>query len=109
MDDFSPIIIRKTIFKVDENRIYKIDVDATITFQELKKILASAAHLPKNGFKIFRENIDYTDSYDEVTLLEIFPDLQIIEFDLKILSEITIGTNEDVQITVKIKIDEQLS
>ena len=106
MDDFSPIIIRKTIFKVDENRIYKIDVDATITFQELKKILASAAHLPKNGFKIFRENIDYTDSYDEVTLLEIFPDLQIIEFDLKILSEITIGTNEDVQITVKIKIDE---
>ena len=106
MDDYSPIIIRKTIFKVDENRTYKIDVDATITFSELKKILASAAHLPKNGFKIYREKIDYTDSYENITLLEIFPDLQIIEFELKILSEISIGTNEDVQITVKIKIDE---
>ena len=105
MEDKVKVNIKKTIFRVDEKRTYNIDVDAIVTFFELKKILASAAHLPLIGFKIYHEGEDFTDNYDEETLFSIFPDLNEIIFDLRINAELIDETEENL-ISVKLNLNQ---
>ena len=105
MEDKAKINIKKTIFRVDEKRTYNIDVDATVNFFELKKILASAAHLPRNGFRIYHEGEDYTDNYEEETLFSTFPDLNEIIFDLRINAELIDETEENL-ISVKLNLNQ---
>lgn len=76
--------IRQTVFKVDKDKVYTFDVNSTITFHYLKRMISAAAHLPKNGFRIYHNNDDYTDQ-DEFTLCSFFPDQQRIEFTLQIV------------------------
>ena len=45
--------IKKIITTIDNDKSYSIDVDETTTFSEFKKILAGAAHLLKNCFRIY--------------------------------------------------------
>ena len=56
--------IKKIIAKVDDDKSYSIDVDETTTFYEFKKILAAAAHLLKNCFRIYYEDQEYNYEYD---------------------------------------------
>lgn len=73
------VIIRTIITTIDnEKKTYSIDIDESITFYELKKILSSGAHLLKNTFRLFHENQEYTNEYDENTIKEIFPHLDKI-------------------------------
>ena len=105
MEDIDKVSIKKTIFRVDEKRTYNIDVDSTVTFFELKKILASAAHLPRNGFRIYHEGEDFTDNYEEETLFSVFPELNQIIFDLRINAELIDETEENL-ISVKLNLNQ---
>ena len=95
-------MIRQTIFKVEKEKEYTIDVDETTNMRELKKILANAAHLRKNSFKIYHQNKDYTNDFDEDILLELFPNEQKIYFTL-----IKIELKEEIEDAV-LQIDNNL-
>ena len=71
--------IKKIITTIDkDNKSYSIDLDETNTFYEFKKIISGAAHLLKNCFRIFHENHEYTNDYDDNTIQELFPTLNPI-------------------------------
>ena len=81
--------LKKIIITTEDNLIYTLDLDETTTFLEFKKIFACTAHLLKNCFRIYHANIDkeYTNDYDNMTIKEIFPDLDPIKlriFQMKI-------------------------
>ena len=78
--------IRKAIFIVDKNRRYAFDVNQNINIYKLKKMLIAASNLGKIGLRIFHEGVEYTDR-DPDCLDELFPDLQVVEFTLKISYE----------------------
>ena len=59
--------IKKIITTLDNEKSYSIDVDESTTFYEFKKILASAAHLLKNCFRLYLGNQEYTNDYDDQT------------------------------------------
>ena len=67
-----------TITTIDNEKSYSIDVDETTTFYEFKKILSAAAHLLKNCFRIYHEEQEYTNDYDDNTIQEMFPELDPI-------------------------------
>ena len=94
--------IKKVITKVDDDKSYSIDVDETTTFYEFKKILAAAAHLLKNCFRIFHEEQEYTNDYDDNTIKEMFPDLNPIP--LRIVSNKEVYEYEDELISIKFNI-----
>ena len=96
-----PKIIRQTIFQVRDGKEYTIDVDETTEIRELKKILSHAAHLRKNSFNIYHNNIDYTKNYDDNTLLQLFPNEQKIYFTL-ICSNNLENLEEDISIQIDI-------
>src|SRR3569833_1126499 len=76
--------IRQALFIVDKNRSYKFDVNQTITIHGLKKMIVAAANLGKNGLRVFHKGTEYTEMEDS-TLVELFPDLQLVEFTLQIV------------------------
>ena len=78
--------IRKAIFIVDKNRRYAFDVNQNINIYKLKKMLIAASNLGKIGLRIFHEGVEYTDR-DPDCLDQLFPDLQVVEFTLKISYE----------------------
>ena len=97
------INIKKIIAKVDDDKSYSIDVDETTTFYEFKKILAAAAHLLKNCFRIYYEDQEYTYEYDDNTIKELF--LNIDPVPLKIYSNKDVNEFEDELISVRFNIN----
>ena len=70
--------IKKIITTIDNEKTYSFDVDETITFYEFKKILAASSHLLKNCFKIYYQQHEYTNDYNDNTLHELFPGIDLI-------------------------------
>ena len=95
--------IKKIITTVDNEKSYSIDVDESTTFYEFKKILASAAHLLKNCFRIYLGNQEYTNDYDDNTIQEMFPDLDPVP--LRIISNKDVYEFEDELISVRFNIN----
>ena len=101
--------IKKIITTIDDGKSYSIDVDETTTFHEFKKILVGAAHLLKNCFRIYHGNTDkeYTNDYDDMTIKEIFSDLdpvplRIISFqDLDELEKELISVSFNINVPCK--------
>ena len=96
------VSIKKIITTVDDEKSYSIDVDTTTTFYEFKKILASAAHLLKNCFRIYLQDQEYTNDYDDNTIQEMFPDLDPVP--LRIISNKDINEFEEELVSVSFKI-----
>ena len=95
--------IKKIITTIDDDKSYSIDVDETICFREFKKILAGAAHLLKNCFRIYHEQQEYTNDYDDSTIQEMFPNLDPIP--LRIISNKDVYEFEDELISVRFNIN----
>ena len=75
--------IVKAIFILDKNRRYGFDVNQNITIHLLKKMIDAAANLNRAHLRIFHEGTEYT-SYDDSTLENLFPSLDLIIFDLTV-------------------------
>ena len=75
--------IVKTIFILDKNRRYSFDVNQNITIRLLKNMIDSAANLNRAHLRIFHEGKEYT-SYDNFSLDNLFPELNIIIFNLTV-------------------------
>ena len=71
--------IIQTLFIVDKNRKYLFDVNQDILIKKLKNMISSASGLNKVGLRLFHEGKEYTE-YDESSLDELFPNLDLIEF-----------------------------
>ena len=97
------VIIKKIITKVDDDKSYSIDVDGTTTFYEFKKILAGAAHLLKNCFRVYHGQQEYTNEYDDMTIQEIFPNLD--EIPLTIKSNNDVYEFEDELVSIRFNIN----
>ena len=95
--------IKKIITTIDDDKSYSIDVDETICFREFKKILAGAAHLLKNCFRIYHEQQEYTNDYDDNTIQEMFPNLDPIP--LRIITNKDVYEFEDELISVRFNIN----
>ena len=95
--------IKKIITTIDDEKSYSIDVDETTTFYEFKKILAAAAHLLKNCFRIYHQQQEYTNDFDDNTIQEMFPDLNPIP--LRIISNKDVYEYEDELISVRFNIN----
>ena len=70
--DLEQTNIKKIITTIDNEKSYSIDVDETTTFYEFKKILASAAHLLKNCFRLYLEEQEYTNDYDHLSYSDVY-------------------------------------
>ena len=99
MQEQEPKVIRQTIFQVQKEKEYTIDVDETTNIKELKKILAHAAHLRKNSFKIYHNDIEFTQNFNDKTIYELFPKEQKIYFTL-VISDFEEEEEEDCLIEV---------
>lgn len=75
--------IRQVLFVLDKNRNYKFDVNQTVTIKGLKKMIVAAANLGKSDLRVFHRGTEFTE-YEDSTLEELFPDLQLVEFTLSI-------------------------
>jgi len=95
--------IKKIITTIDDEKSYSIDVDETTTFYEFKKILAGAAHLLKNCFRIYHEQKEYTNDDDDQSIKELFPDLDPVP--LRIISNQDVYEFEDELISLKFNIN----
>ena len=95
--------IKKIITTIDDDKSYSIDVDETTTFYDFKKILSAAAHLLKNGFRIYHQDQEYTNDYDDNTIQEMFPNLDTIP--LRIVSNKDVYEFEDELISVRFNIN----
>ena len=102
MEEEQPTI-KKIITTIDNEKSYSIDVDETTTFYEFKKILSAAAHLLKNCFRIYHQQQEYTNDYDDNTIQELFPDLDPIP--LRIISNKDVYEFEDELISVRFNIN----
>ena len=103
MEEENQTRIKKIITTIDDEKSYSIDVDETTTFYEFKKILAAAAHLLKNCFRIYHEQQEYTNDYDDNTIQEMFADLDPIP--LRIVSNKDVYEFEDELISVRFNIN----
>ena len=81
-DQSHPKIV-KTIFILDKSRRYSFDVNQNIKINLLKRMIDAAANLNRAHLRIFHEGKEYT-SYDESSLDILFPDLNIIIFNLSV-------------------------
>ena len=73
---------------IDDEKSYSIDVDDTTTFYEFKKILAGAAHLLKNCFRIYHMQKELTNENDDLTIQDIFPNQNEITLHIKSTREV---------------------
>ena len=97
--------IKKIITTTEDNQTYSIDVDDTTTFLEFKKILAGAAHLLRNCFRIYHGNTDkeYTNDYDDMMIKDMFSDLDPVP--LRIISFIGLSSIDSSIVPVSFKIN----
>ena len=91
--------IRQTLFIVDKDRKYLFDVNQNITIRKLKKMIVAAADLGKIGLRIFHDGVEYTDK-DDSALDQLFPDLQLVEFTLRV----SYDQIEDLDELIKLKL-----
>ena len=94
--------IIKIITTINDDKSYSIDVDETTTFYGFKKILASAAHLLKNCFRIFHETQELTNDYDDNTMKEMFPGINPVP--LRIVTDKEVNEFEEELISVRFNI-----
>ncbi len=93
---------RQALFVLYQNsnaKYYKFDVNQTITIKNLKKMIVAAANIGKNSFRLFHKGVEYTLE-DDSSLLELFPDLQLIEFD----TQLTISHDEEFESNIELKL-----
>ena len=95
--------IKKIITTIDDDKSYSIDVDETTTFSEFKKILASAAHLLKNCFRIYYGEKEYTRDFDDDTIQNMFPNIDPVP--LRIISNKDIYKFEDDLVSISLNIN----
>ena len=95
----NPPKIRQVLFYIDNSKKYLFDVNQNITINTLKKMLIAASSLSSDGLRIFHNNIEYTYKTTS-TLEELFPNLQLIEFQIKNTED---GLEDDKDFT-KIKL-----
>ena len=88
---------------IDNEKSYSMNVDKTTTFYELKKIIGKSANLLKNSFKIYYGKYDYTNSFNDYEIQELFPSLNIIPF--LIVSNKEPFAHEDENIKVKLSVN----
>ena len=93
--------IVKTIFVVDKDRRYSLDVNQTIPIYYLNKIIIAAANLG-HKLRLFHEGQEYTNNESE-SLLDLFPDLDTIIFDL----EISYENIEELDDLIKLKLTDK--
>ncbi len=82
----NPPKIRQVLFHIDNSKKYLFDVNQNITINTLKKMLMAAASLYKVGLRIYNNGVEYTN-YITSTLEELFPNLQLVEFNITITKE----------------------
>ena len=82
----NPPKIRQVLFHIDNSKKYLFDVNQNITINTLKKMLMAAASLEKVGIRIFHNGIEYTNKTTS-TLEELFPNIQLVDFNLEITKE----------------------
>ena len=97
--------IKKIITTTEDNQTYSIDVDDTTTFLEFKKILAGAAHLLRNCFRIYHGNTDkeYTNDYDDMMIKDMFSGIDPVP--LRIISFIGLSSIDSSIVPVSFKIN----
>ena len=95
--------IKKIITTIDNDKSYSIDVDETTTFSEFKKILAGAAHLLKNCFRIYYGEKEYTRDFDDDTIQNMFPNIDPVP--LRIISNKDIYKFEDDLVSISLNIN----
>ena len=92
--------IRQTLFIVDKNRKYLFDVNQNILIKKLKRMIVSASGLNKVGLRLFHEGKEYTQ-YDESALDELFPDLNLVVFDIQYSYEQVEDLEEIINLKLK--------
>ena len=92
--------IRQTLFIVDKNRKYLFDVNQNILIKKLKRMIVSASGLNKVGLRLFHEGKEYT-KYDESALDELFPDLNLVVFDIQYSYEQVEDLEEIINLKLK--------
>ena len=95
----NPPKIRQVLFQIDNKKKYLFDVNQNVTINTLKKMLIAAASLNNVGLRIFHNNIEYTYKTTS-TIEELFPNLQLIEFQIQITKQFP----EDDEDLTKIKL-----
>ena len=66
-------------------KIYKIQVDSNITFNDLKKIMNNACHLTKHSYKLFFIGNLLSNEYNFLTLDHIFPNIQDVDLEINLI------------------------
>ena len=92
--------IHQTLFIVDKDRKYLFDVNQNILIKKLKSMIVAAADLNKVGLRIFHEGKEYTNE-DEKALDELFPDLELVEFDIRYSYEQVEDLDEIINLKIK--------
>ena len=73
---------------VDSTNTYAIEVDETTLFKEFKEILNGATHLLKGSYKIFNEQEELGNQFDQFSLQKIFQERNPINFQfLEIINQ----------------------
>ena len=92
--------IHQTLFIVDKDRKYLFDVNENILIKKLKGMIVAAADLNRVGLRIFHEGIEYTNE-DEKALNELFPGLELVEFDIRYSYEQVEDLDEIINLKIK--------
>ena len=96
--------IKKIANIVDNDKSYLIDVDDNTTFFDFKKILSSAAHLQKNNFRIFLDQQEYTNDYDDNTIQELFQNIEPVTLHIFTNKDINEFEEELVSVSFNINV-----
>ena len=91
------VIIKVINVTVDGNNKYALIVDQNTTLKELKKILESKSNLIKGTFRIIKDNRDLTNENQNISLKELFQDLN----EINLYIETNINKKEEL-ILIKI-------
>lgn len=70
---------KQVTFCFDNKKTYSLDVNASITFLYLKRMIAFAAQIPENTFKIIAQGQDFT-KINFISLDHYFSNEQSINF-----------------------------
>ena len=79
--DYTEPDIVKAQFTLSPTRIYTLEFDQNISMSELKSMIQKAAHLHSNHFRLFSNQVEYTECNDEI-FESLFPGQKIVPFSL---------------------------
>ena len=98
--EVNPPKILQVLFILNNTKKYLFDVNQTITINTLKKMLRAAASLDKVGIRIYHDGIEYTNKTTS-TLEELFPNLDLVDFNLEITKEFPEDDDDLTKIKLK--------